>query len=243
MDEALRSVRRSVYPDLTTDDWKAAIPGTKIPFRWKSNGDIEDMSELLYPPLPRQIMTATAEIGKNGSENLPDSNTVRVGSRVYAPLMVAVPPREPQYFNTLFNSLNRAETRENGVTRALPYSISFMLESDGMSVMAFKSIFASLLSITSEQNRNINLATKALNEYRRDGGCIVKLRIAAMTWAGLTRTASRNWPCANRSCGARWKGGATRGTGAHRQPDDRVPDQCAGPHDQAHRRAVPGTAG
>lgn len=185
VDEALRSVRHSVYPDLTTDDWKAAIPGTKIPFRWKSNGDIEDMSELLYPPLPRQIMTATAEIGKNGSENLPDSNTVRVGSRVYAPLMVAVPPREPQYFNTLFNSLNRAETRENGVTRALPYSISFMLESDGMSVMAFKSIFASLLSITSEQNRNINLATKALNEYRRDGGCIVKLRIAAMTWAGI----------------------------------------------------------
>lgn len=185
VDEALRSVRRSVYPDLTTDDWKAAIPGTKIPFRWKSNGDIEDMSELLYPPLPRQIMTATAEIGKNGSENLPDSNTVRVGSRVYAPLMVAVPPREPQYFNTLFNSLNRAETRENGVTRALPYSISFMLESDGMSVMAFKSIFASLLSITSEQNRNINLATTALNEYRRDGGCIVKLRIAAMTWAGI----------------------------------------------------------
>lgn len=185
VDEALRSVRRSVYTDLTTDDWKAAIPGTKIPFRWKSNGDIEDMSELLYPPLPRQIMTATAEIGKNGSENLPDSNTVRVGSRVYAPLMVAVPPREPQYFNTLFNSLNRAETRENGVTRALPYSISFMLESDGMSVMAFKSIFASLLSITSEQNRNINLATKALNEYRRDGGCIVKLRIAAMTWAGI----------------------------------------------------------
>jgi intracellular multiplication protein IcmB len=185
VDEALRTVRRSVYPDLTTDDWKASIPGTKIPFRWKSNDDVGDMSELLYPPLPRQIMTATAEIGKKGSENLPDSNTVRVGNRVYAPLVVAVPPREPQYFNTLFNSLNRAETRENGVTRALPYSISFMLESDGMSVMAFKSIFASLLSITSEQNRNINLATKALREYRRDGGCIVKLRIAAMTWSGI----------------------------------------------------------
>ena len=40
VDEALRSVRRSVYPDLTTDDWKATIPGTKIPFRWKSNGDM-----------------------------------------------------------------------------------------------------------------------------------------------------------------------------------------------------------
>ena len=183
--EALRAIRRSVYPDITTDDWNAAIPGTKIPFRWKSNGNLADMSEVLYPSLPRQIMTATAEIGKRGNDNIPDSTTVRVGSRVYAPLMADIPPREPQYFNTLFNSLNRAETRENGVTRALPYSISFMLESDGMSVMSFKSIFASLLSITSEQNRNINLATRALNEYRRDGGCIVKLRIAAMTWASI----------------------------------------------------------
>jgi len=187
VEEALRVVRRSVYPDLVTEDWKVAIPGTKIPFRWKSNNDMEDMSELLYPPLPSQIMTATAEVGKNGNENLPDSNTVRVGSRVYAPLIISVPPREPQYFNNLFNSLNRVETLENGNIRALPYTISFMLESDGMSVMTFRAIFASLLSITSEQNRNINLATRVLGEYRRDGGCIVKLRIAAMTWAGIDK--------------------------------------------------------
>lgn len=188
VDAALRSVRASVYPDITSPNWSPAIPGTKIPFRWKSTEDVGDMSELLYPPLPRQIMTATAEIGKKGSESqLPDSATVRVGSRVYAPLMISVPPREPQYFNTLFNSLNRAETRENGVVRALPYSISFMLESDGMNVMMFKGIFASLLSVTSEQNRNINLATKVLSEYRRDGGCVVKLKIAAMTWAGIDK--------------------------------------------------------
>ena len=37
-----------------------------------------------------------------------------------------------------------------------------MIESDGMSVMQFKSIFASLLSVTSEQNKNINLAAKEL---------------------------------------------------------------------------------
>ncbi len=191
VEDALRAVRRSTYPDLTTDEWKAAIPGTSIPFRWKNNNDHADMSEVLYPSIPRQIMTATAEIGKKDSETLPDSNTVRVGNRVYAPLIIAIPPRDPQYFNTLFNSLNRAETRENGVTRALPYSISFMLESDGMSVMTFKSIFASLLAITSEQNRNINLATQALNEYRRDGGCIVKLRMAVMTWAGIDQNGVR----------------------------------------------------
>lgn len=185
VEEALRAVRRSVYPDTTTDEWKAAIPGTKIPFRWKNNSDMDDMSEFLYPNLPSQIMTASAEIGKNGNPNLPDPHTVRVGSRVYAPIILSVPPREPQYFNALFSSLNRSETRENGVTRALPYSISFMLESDGMSTMFMKSLFSSLLAFTSEQNRNINLAAKELNEYRRDGGCVVKLQITAMTWAGI----------------------------------------------------------
>jgi len=185
LDEALRAIRRSVYPDLTSDDWRAAIPGTKIPFRWKKNGDIADMSEVLYPPLPEQIMTGAAEIGSKRNNTLPDPNTVRVGSRVYAPLLIAVPPREPQYFMSLFNSLNRAETIERGKTRSLPYSISFMMESDGMSAMQFKSIFAQMLSVTSEQNRNINLAAKALNEYRRDGGCIVKLRIGIMTWGGI----------------------------------------------------------
>ncbi|MEX5623986.1 hypothetical protein ABFV62_28065, partial [Pseudomonas syringae] len=94
-----------------------------------------------------------------------------------APLLMSIPPAEPQYFNTLFNSLNRAETQENGVSRALPYSVSIMLSSDGMSVLAWKSLFAQLLSVTSEQNRNINLATKELRERVRDGECMVKLQV------------------------------------------------------------------
>ena len=184
---ALRAVKLSVMRDLTPANWTPSIPGSgRIPMRWKSNNDATDMSEVLYPSLPSQIMTATAEIGARGKESiLPDNTTIKVGNRAYAPLLISVPPREPQYFNNLFNSLNRTETRENGVIRSLPYSISFMIESDGMSVMQFKSIFASLLSVTSEQNKNINLAAKELGERRRDGECIVKLRIAAMTWSGI----------------------------------------------------------
>lgn len=185
VDEMLRSVKRSVLPDYTAHDWSPAIPGTRIPHRWKTNSDAADASELLYPPLPRQIMTAGAEIGARSQASIPDPTTVRVGSRIYAPLLVEIPPREPQTFNILFNALNRAETREKGQTRALPYSISFMIESDGMSVLGWKTLFTNLLGMTSEVNRNINLAVKALNEEKRDGACIVKLRIAAMTWASI----------------------------------------------------------
>ncbi|MGS0567172.1 type IV secretion protein DotO [Xanthomonas oryzae] len=182
---ALRAIKASVYPDYTSHEWAPSVPGTKIPFRWKKDADEKDMSELLYPTLPDQIMTASAEVGVKGKPNMADGTCVRIGSRWYAPMLLSHPPREPQYFNTLFNSLNRAETRENGDTRALPYSISFMLESDGMNGTGFKSLMASLLAITSERNRNINLALKELRERRRDGECIVKFRVAAMTWAGI----------------------------------------------------------
>lgn len=181
--DAIRAIKQRVQPDYTAANWVSSIPGTTVPFRWKKNDKTNDLSEVFYPTLASQIMTSIGEIGSTKNPLLPDPTTIRIGSRAYAPLVLDIPPREPQYFNSLFNSLNRAETRDKGVARALPYSISFMLESDGMSILMFKSIFASLLSITSEQNRNINLAVRALQEYRRDGGCIVKLRIAAMTWS------------------------------------------------------------
>jgi len=190
--EMLRTVRRSVYRDYTSERWQAAIPGTPIPARWKHNSDPQDASEVLYPKLPRQIMVAQGEIGdKKEKGRLPDPTTVRIGSRIYAPLLIEIPPKEPQYFNNLFNALNRAETTENGRKRAVPYSVSFMLESDGMSVLRFRSIFASLLFFSSDINRNINQASKALSERQRDGECIVKLRMAAMTWVGIGENATR----------------------------------------------------
>lgn len=197
----LRTVRRSVFPDYTSSSWTPIIPGTKLPPRWKANDDHEDQSEFGYPALPRQIMVATAEIGARSNLALPDPTTVRLGSRVYAPLLIEIPPRDPQTFNKLFNALNSAETVENGQSRAVPYSISFMLESDGMGIMGFKTLLSGVLSFTSEVNRNINLANKALNEQKRDGECIVKLRIAAMTWASndsdsikeLARRKSKLW--------------------------------------------------
>ncbi|MDB6009978.1 MAG: type secretion system protein IcmB/DotO [Gammaproteobacteria bacterium] len=189
--DMLREVRRSIYPDYTGANWQPAIPGSPIPMRWKSTGDRADASELLYPSLSQQLMVATGEVGSRKSETLPDPTTVRLGSRVYAPLMFEIPPSEPQHFNALFNALNRAETREAGQVRALPYCVSFMLESDGMSVLRWKGLLANVLGITSETNRNINLAAKALGEQKRDGTCIAKLRIAATTWAGLGNEAQR----------------------------------------------------
>lgn len=184
--DAVREIKRSVYPDYVDELWTPSIPEAgkhSIPFRWKQNSKKRDESALLYPTLPEQIMVASAASGKKGMP-LADPTMVRVGSRTYAPLTIAIPPRDNKVFNDLFSSLNNAETTERGEKRSIPYAISFMLESDGMGGTAFNHIMSQVLSFSSDQNKNINNAMSALKERVRDGECIVKLRITAMTWSG-----------------------------------------------------------
>ena len=181
--DALRAVRKSVYPDLTDRKWSPALPGTKIGFRWKTNDRQSDLSEFFYPRIAEQLMTASVDIGSKKNPMIPDPSTLRVGSRVYAPMVMTHPPREPEYFTSLFAALNRADTSENGRARSMPFVLSIMLEGDGFQGTAIKSMLSGLMSFTSEQNRNINLSMSALRERKRDGETIVKLRIAAMTWA------------------------------------------------------------
>ena len=184
--DALHAIKRSAYRDSTSPDWKPVIPGHGIAIQWKTNDDFDDASEWLYPPISSQILSTTAEIGDRKNPILPDSEFVRVGSRVYAPVVINVPPRtNSESFNSLFSALNRMDTRENGQIKALPYSISFMIEGDGLSFGLMNTIFANVLGFSSEQNRNINLAYKDLKEYKRDNGCVVKLKIAAMTWSQI----------------------------------------------------------
>ena len=184
--DALRAVRSSVYPDISGPGWEPALPGKKIPFRWKDNARHEDYSEFLYPRIAEQVMTASADIGSISNPQIPDPTTIRVGTRIYAPLFVSAPPREPKFFNHLFSALNRSDTQENGRSRSMPYTLSVMIEGDGLQGTGFKQLFANLLGFTSEINRNINLALRDLQERKRDGETIVKLRIAAMTWADYT---------------------------------------------------------
>ena len=184
VDQALRAIRKSVYPDEVGNDWQAVFPHPKrrIPARWKTNSNLEDMSELLPPPLPLQIMTSAAEIGGHGSR-LADPTTVRVGSRVYAPLSMLVPPQDPKYFGELLATLNMIRTRDKGKSRAMPWSVSFMLSSDGMSGLTLRKLGSSFTIFSPTNNKSVNEALNALSHYKHSGGCVVKLRLTAMTWS------------------------------------------------------------
>ncbi|MDR2208076.1 MAG: hypothetical protein LBE22_03780 [Azoarcus sp.] len=180
--EALRAIKKSVYPDEVCNGWQAAYPGRPIPLRWKTNEDPADKSALLYPPLPSQIMTSSAEVGGRGSV-IPDPTTVRVGSRVYAPLVMLVPPQKPKYFGELYDALNMAGTQDLGSIRAMPWSVSFMLSSDGLNGFTLRKLGASFAVFSPTNNKAVHAALEALTDYKNNGGCVVKLRIAAMTWS------------------------------------------------------------
>ncbi|MFA6230978.1 MAG: type IV secretion protein DotO [Rhodanobacter sp.] len=184
--DAIRAVRKSMVPDATARTWRPALPGDAITFRWKEGGPAHDASAVGFPTLPSQIMTNVGKFGSKKDALLPDPSTVRIAGRVYAPLMMTMPPSDPQFFATLFNSLNQASTNHQGGMRAMPYSISFMLRGDGVGAFAMKEILAGVLGFTSETNRNIMAALRLLRERKRDGEVIAKLNINCMTWSDDT---------------------------------------------------------
>lgn len=184
--DAIRDIRKSVARDATAPTWQPALPGDSITFRWKEGGPAHDASALGFPTLPSQIMTNVGKFGSKKDALLPDPSTIRIAGRVYAPLVMTMPPKDPQFFATLFNSLNAASTRHQGGERAMPYSISFMIRGDGMGAFTMKEILAGVLGFTSETNRNIMSALRLLRERKRDGEVIAKLNINCMTWSDDT---------------------------------------------------------
>ncbi len=165
--DALYQIRKSVDPDATGPDWRAVVPGDRIPMRELPQEKGRDISEIMWPPLYRQLIPRDGEII--------DLRTARIGDRLYASLFIDLFPQEVQPFYELFRRLNNAK---------LPWRLSFLIESDGIRALGFKQTLSSILSFASTQNRLINGAADLLH-YLHDNtdDAIVKLRVTAATWA------------------------------------------------------------
>ncbi|HEV2613408.1 MAG TPA: type IV secretion protein IcmB [Gammaproteobacteria bacterium] len=164
--EAVYQMRMTVDPDFTDKSWKPVLAGDKIPVKdyARFTGEITDF---LWPPLSKQIMPRDAE-------NM-DMRTVRIGDKIYASMFIDLFPKDIKMFMYLMNRTLAA---------SIPWRISFLVESDGLSTIKFKSVIASVLSFTSAQNRLLSDSKKLLEylEINTDDA-IVRLRVAACTWA------------------------------------------------------------
>jgi intracellular multiplication protein IcmB len=163
--EALRAVRASLYPNLANDRWKACLPGDPIPPRRPRYS--RDWSDLLWPPIAQQLCPMDAEVL--------GPNTVRVGDLWWAATDMSLGPSDATPFPQLLNRLIEAD---------MPFRISFLIESGGVTGQAFRKLAASLLAFSNGINRQIK---ETLNELLilSQSDPVVKLRVSFATYAPI----------------------------------------------------------
>lgn len=170
----------------TPISWKPVLVGDPVMVRWKNNRKMKDASELLYPRLDDQLFNAPGANGNRKKEGgLTDTRAVRIGDRIFAPVVMKLGPNRPKPFADLFRSMNKATTTDkDGKVRPVPWSISFNIEGDGLSSITLRKMFATLLGKLSMDNRNLSEAARALERYRdAKNQSVVKFQSTMVTWA------------------------------------------------------------
>lgn len=164
--DAVYAMRCVADPDFTAKDWRAVLPGDKIPMR-EARPTAGELSGLMYPPLARQIFPRDA--------HSIDLRTIRAGDRIYTPIFIDLFPQELKSFIALFS--RTLPTR-------VPWRISFLIESGGLGALRFKSMMAAILSFTSAQNGLVHDATKLLRDIEvNTDDAVVRLQVSLATWA------------------------------------------------------------
>ncbi len=92
--EAIHAIRMTADPDYTADDWRATLPGDKLPVREINNFD-GDVSDLLWPSLAKQVLPRDGEVL--------DLRTVRVGDKIYSSTYIDLFPKDVRPFINLFS--------------------------------------------------------------------------------------------------------------------------------------------
>ncbi|MBA3662499.1 MAG: type IV secretion protein IcmB [Gammaproteobacteria bacterium] len=163
---AVYAMRYVADADFTSKDWRAVLPGDKIPIH-EARPLAGELSGLMYPPLARQIFPRDA--------TAIDLRTARVGDRIYTPLFIDLFPQDLKTFIALF-----ARTLPTRV----PWRISFLIESGGLATLSFKSMMSAILSFTSAQNGLVHDSVKLLRDIETNtDDAVVKLQVSLATWA------------------------------------------------------------
>jgi intracellular multiplication protein IcmB len=87
--EALREIRLGIDREFTSRSWRPLLPGDSLPIRLPDEGS-GILSGSLFPSLREQLFPREGEIlGRNA---------VRIGDRIYAPVVMTLCPQTPKPF-------------------------------------------------------------------------------------------------------------------------------------------------
>jgi intracellular multiplication protein IcmB len=164
--EALAAVRSSLYPQLGHKDWRANLPGDPLLPRVPLHGNL-DASDILWPPLRRQLCTEDAAVISKG--------IVRVGSLLWGGVDLTLAPSEPSPFPQLLARL---------IDNDIPFRMSFLIESGGAHGAAFRAFAAGVLGFTNQVNKQIRESLLVLQKLSQSEP-VVKMRLSLATFAPL----------------------------------------------------------
>ena len=172
--EALRDIRACIDPDFTSLEWQSLIPGDPLPLRMPDPdmSASERLHNVIYPDLKNQLWPREGRMLSRSA--------VRIGDRLFGPLIMTLMPQTPKPFQDFFRVLTRRDER-------LPYRISFLLEDGGLN-LGLKPVLSSILAFSSSDNKRFNKAVETLRALDLAGVCCVKFRICFCTWAGIKST-------------------------------------------------------
>lgn len=163
--EAVRVVRQSIDDEYTSDKWSPFLPGDSIMPNVRHEMHKAKEWDVVWPKLSWQVAPRDAEIINN--------KLVRIGDTIYAPGYIDLLPKEILSFASLFGDLGGK----------FPWRISYSIESDGISAVSMRGLFASILGFTSGDNVLLNNAVNTLKALKNDyNQTIVKVRVAFCTW-------------------------------------------------------------
>ncbi|MEZ0260247.1 MAG: type IV secretion protein IcmB [Alphaproteobacteria bacterium] len=161
--DALATIRANILQHNPDSNWRAFLPGDKIPVRAPENK--RDMSEILWPTLRQQIIMSGARVIND--------HVVEMGKYLWGGVDMVLGPTDPLPFPAFLARMSEANC---------PFRISFLLEGGGIQGMAMQAFLSSIFAVTNADNKLVKDALEALTEVARSMP-VVKMRISFCTWA------------------------------------------------------------
>ncbi len=162
---ALKAVRTSVSPSHPSRQWRACLPGDPIPMREPRSQ--RDFSDVLWPPLARQIVTDDAEVISQ--------SRVRIGNLYWSPVDMVLAPAEATEFPRLLRRLAEYD---------IPFRISWLIESAGNRGAGIRRFLISIIGFTNTENKLIKNSLEYLDLMSKSEP-VVRLRISMATWCSV----------------------------------------------------------
>ncbi len=168
---ALRAVRSSLSPSHPSRQWRACLPGDPISMREPRSQ--RDYSDVLWPPLARQLLTDDAEII--------NQTRVRIGNLLWSPIDMTMGPAEATEFPRLLRRLSEYD---------IPFRISWLIESAGAQGAGLRRFLVSVIGFTKTDNKLIKNSLEHLDMMSKSEP-VVRLRVSLATWCGIDQPQQR----------------------------------------------------